>query len=86
MPARQGTSASGYGLRWGCLAVEAVVFAVNGLKCPLIALAIRYGATAGYAFDTMLTERTIRYTFRFFGGLMAIGLVLSALRWAGVLG
>lgn len=70
----------------GLLAVEAIVFAVNGLKCPLTALAVRYGATTGYAFDTILTERTIRFTFRFFSGLMVISLVLLALRWAGVLG
>lgn len=82
--------ATGYVGSWlwvalGLLAVEAVVFASNGLKCPLTALAIRYGATTGYAFDTILTERTIRLTFRFFSGLMVLGLVLLALRWAGVL-
>lgn len=83
--------ATGYVGPWlwvalGLLAIEAAVFAVNGLKCPLTVLAVRYGATAGYAFDTILTERTIRYTFRFFSGLMVIGPVLLALRWAGVLG
>lgn len=70
----------------GLLAIEAVVFAGNGLKCPLTALAVRYGAATGYAFDTILTERTIRLTFRFFSILMVIGLVLLALRWADVLG
>lgn len=83
--------ATGYVGLWlwvalGLLAVETVAFAVNGLKCPLTALAVRYGAATGYAFDTMLTERTIRYTFRFFSVLMVIGLVLLALHWAGVLG
>jgi hypothetical protein len=83
--------ATGYVGPWlwvalGLLAIETAVFAVNGLKCPLTALAVRYGATTGYAFDTILTERTIRFTFRFFSGLMVLGLVLLALRWAGVLG
>jgi len=83
--------ATGYVGLWlwialGLLAIETAVFAVNGLKCPLTALAVRYGATTGYAFDTILTERTIRLTFRFFSGLMAIGLALLALRWASVLG
>jgi len=83
--------ATGYVGPWlwgalGLLAIEAAVFAGNGLKCPLTALAVRYGAITGYAFDTLLTERTIRLTFRFFSGLMVLGLVLLALRWAGVLG
>ncbi len=69
----------------GLLAIEAAVFAVNGIKCPLTALAVRYGAVTGYAFNTMLTERTIRFTFKFFSFLMVLGLVLLALRWAGVL-
>lgn len=70
----------------GLLAVEAMVFAVNGLKCPLTARAVRYEAVTGYPFDTILTERTIRFTFRFFSFLMVLGLVLLALRWAGDLG
>ena len=70
----------------GLLAIEAAVFAVNGLKCPLTALAVRYGAVTGYAFDTILTERTIRFTFKLFSFLMVLGLVLLALRWAGAIG
>jgi hypothetical protein len=70
----------------GLLAIESVVFLGNGMKCPLTALAVRYGAEKGYAFDTCLPERATRYTFRFFGSLMVIGLALLALRWAGVLG
>ncbi|MGD9739279.1 MAG: hypothetical protein AB7O56_11785 [Bauldia sp.] len=66
------------------LAVETVVFVANRFTCPLTALARRYGATAGYAFDTFLPERATRYTFRFFGTVMAIGLLLLAARWAGL--
>jgi len=50
------TGASGWWL-WtalALLAIEAVVFAGNGLKCPLTDLAIAYGAEKGYAFDTFL--------------------------------
>jgi hypothetical protein len=36
------------------LAVETVVFMGNGMKCPLTALAMRYGAEKGNAFDTFL--------------------------------
>jgi len=68
------------------LAIETVVFVGNGFRCPLTALAVRYGAEKGYAFDTFLPERVTRYTFRVFGTLMVAGLVLLALRWAGVLG
>ncbi len=69
----------------GLLGVETAVFIGNGMKCPLTALAIRYGAEKGYAFDTLLPERFTRYTFRFFGTLMVLGLVLNILRWIGVL-
>ena len=68
------------------LGIETVVFAGNGMKCPLTALAVSYGAEKGYAFDTFLPERATRHTFRFFGSLMLIGLVLLALRWLGVIG
>lgn len=83
--------ATGYVGLWlwvalGLLAIETAVFAVNGLKCPLTALAVRYGAATGYAFDTILTKRAIRFTFKFFSFLMVLGLVLLALRWAGALG
>ena len=66
------------------LGIEVVVFASSGMKCPLTALAVRYGAEKGYAFDTFLPERATRHTFTFFGSLMLIGLVLLALRWLGV--
>jgi hypothetical protein len=62
------------------LAIESAVFAGNGFRCPLTALAVRYGAQKGYAFDTFLPERATRYTFRVFGTLMVVGLVLLALR------
>ena len=64
----------------GLLAGESVVFLGNGMKCPLTTMAVRYGAEKGYAFDTLLPERWTRYTFRFFGTLMVIGLVLLGVR------
>jgi hypothetical protein len=68
------------------LAVESAVFAGYGFKCPLTDLAVRYGARTGHVFDTFLPERATRYTFRVFGSLMALGLLLLALRWLHVLG
>ena len=49
-------------------------------------VAVRYGAEKGWAFDTFLPERATQYTFRFFGSLMLLDLVLLALRWAGAIG
>ena len=68
------------------LAVETVVYVGNGMRCPLTALAVRYGAETGYVFDTFLPERATRYTFNFFGTLMLTGLGLLLLRWFGLLG
>lgn len=79
------TGASGLWL-WialGLLAIEVMVFVGNGFKCPLTALAVRYGAVKGYAFDTYLPESVMRHTFWFFTSVMSIGLVLLALRWIG---
>jgi hypothetical protein len=78
---------TGYAGGWlwislGLLALETVVFLGNGMRCPLTALAVRFGAEKGYAFDTFLPERVTRYTFRFFGSLMVLGLILLGLQWA----
>lgn len=83
--------ATGYAgpLLWialGLLAVETVVFVGNGFTCPLTTLAVRYGAEKGHAFDTFLPECVTRYTFRFFGSLTGVGLVLLAVRVVGRVG
>ena len=70
----------------GLLAVETAVFVGYGFKCPLTGMAVRYGATTGHVFDTFLPERATRYTFRFFGTLMVVGLVLAGMRWVGMMG
>ena len=74
---------------WVALAlvtVEVVVFVGNGMRCPLTALALRYGAERGTAFDTLLPERITRHTFQFFGTLLAIGLWLLVTRQLGAIG
>ena len=70
----------------GLLTIETIVFVGHGMKCPLTALAVRYGAEKGYAFDTLLPERFTRYTFRLFGTLMIAGLLLMVLRWTSAIG
>ncbi|MEW5825884.1 MAG: hypothetical protein AB1778_03550 [Candidatus Bipolaricaulota bacterium] len=67
----------------GLLAVESIVFVAHGLKCPLTALAIRYGAGKGRAFGTLIPERFTRCTLPLFGTLMVAGRVLLTLRWTG---
>jgi hypothetical protein len=81
------TGADGWWLWWALalLAVESAVFVGFGFKCPLTGLAVSYGAKSGHVFDTFLPEQATRYTFRFFGTLMGIGLLLLALRWSGVI-
>jgi hypothetical protein len=67
------------------LGIESVVFLGNGMKCPLTKLAVKYGAEKGYAFDTFLPEKYTRYTFRFFGTIMVVGLILLVTRWIGLI-
>jgi hypothetical protein len=65
----------------GLLSVEIVVFAGCGMKCPLTAVAVKYGATPQGAYDTLLPERFTRHTLHIFGPLIAVGLALLAARW-----
>ena len=64
----------------GLVGVESVVFTASGMKCPLTAVAVRYGATRQGVFDTFLPERLTRHTFTVFGPLILVGLVLIGWR------
>lgn len=61
------------------VAVEVVIFAGSGMKCPLTAIASKYGAKTGH--DTCFPEAVTRHTLTFFGPLIVIALVLLAARW-----
>ncbi|WP_210190227.1 hypothetical protein [Bradyrhizobium sp. NAS96.2] len=63
------------------LGVESVVFIGNGLKCPLTAIAVRYGAGKGPLFDSFLPERITRHTLEVFVPLILLGVSLLAVRW-----
>ena len=65
----------------GLLTAESAVSFGNGMRCPLTALAVRYGDEKGHAFDTVLPERLTRHTFPFFGALTVLGVGLLILRW-----
>ncbi|MDO8800406.1 hypothetical protein [Phenylobacterium sp.] len=81
------TGAHGPWLWWaaGLIGVESVIFAAGGFKCPLTALAVKYGAGEGPLFDTFLPEKLTRHTFRFFGPLVLMGFLMLAGRglWFG---
>jgi uncharacterized membrane protein len=64
------------------VAVECVVFAMSGMKCPLTAVAARYGPGVS---DTFLPERFTRLTFAIFTPLIVVGalLVLARALWLG---
>jgi hypothetical protein len=76
-----GARGAGLWVSLGLLTVESVVFVGNGLKCPLSAIAVRYGAGKGWLFDTFLPERITRHTFQVFAPLILLGFVLLGARW-----
>ncbi len=65
----------------GLVGVESLVFAASGLKCPLTAIAVKYGAGSDGLFDTFLPERITRHTFKVFGPIILVGFLLIAARW-----
>lgn len=69
---------------WAALALvglECVVFIGSGMKCPLTAVAVKYGATPQAGFDTFFPERCTRHTLRVFGPMIVIAIGLLAARW-----
>lgn len=64
----------------GLALTEVVVFVTSGMKCPLTAVAVRYGAGEGPIFDTFLPEPLTRNTLRIFAPLLTVGLLLLAAR------
>lgn len=73
---------------WGAailIGVESLVFAAWGFKCPLTAVAVKYGAGEGPLFDTFLPEKVTRHTFHVFGPLVVLAFLLLAARglWLG---
>jgi hypothetical protein len=65
------------------VAVEGVVFFANGMRCPLTQLAQKYGDSSGHVGDTLFPEACTRYTFRGFGTLYTIGVLLIGASYLG---
>lgn len=61
------------------LTIESVAFIGNRLNCPLADLAEKYGAPSGHLGDTFLPGWFTRLTFRLFGSILAVGVVLLLL-------
>ncbi|MBI1407892.1 MAG: hypothetical protein GC145_17395 [Caulobacter sp.] len=66
----------------GLVAIEVVVFAGSGMKCPLTVIVARYSGERPQVSDTFFPERCTRHTLRVFGPLIVLGLMLLAIRWA----
>ena len=64
----------------GLVIAESLVFLASGMKCPLTAVAVKYGATPSGAYDTFMPERLTRHTLTVFGPLLLLGVGLVALR------
>ena len=60
--------------------IESLVCYHSGLKCPLTAVAVKYGAGQDGLFDTFMPEWFTRHTFRIFGPMILLGLALLAAR------
>jgi len=65
------------------VAVEVVVLAVNGWRCPLTDVAARYTDDRRANFDIWLPEWLARHNQTIFGSLYVAGLVFAVLRRAG---
>ncbi len=63
------------------VAVEVLVLAFNGLKCPLTPLAARYTQGRQANFDIYLPLFVARYNKQIFGPLYLAGLLFGLLRW-----
>lgn len=65
----------------GIVMLEVVVLGLNGMRCPLTAVAARYTDDRRDNFDIYLPLWLARYNKEVFGSLFAGGLVFTAWRW-----
>jgi hypothetical protein len=73
-----------FGLALVCaviVAVEVLVLAVNGMKCPLTPLAARYTDDRRANFDIYLPLLIARYNKEIFGTLYVAGLAFALVLW-----
>ena len=61
--------------------IEVTVLTLNGMRCPLTAMAARYTEDRRSNFDIYLPEWLATYNKQIFGGLFFVGVVFALLRW-----
>ena len=65
----------------GIVMVEIVVLSVNGMRCPLTAVAARYTDDRRANFDIYLPLLVARHNKVIFGSIFLGGLLLGLVRW-----
>lgn len=63
--------------------IEIAILAVNGMSCPLTAIAARYTENRRPNFDIYLPLWLAAHNKQIFGGLFIAGLALALVRWIG---
>ena len=63
------------------VALEVVILALNGMRCPLTGVAARYTDDRRDNFDIFLPLSIARYNKQIFGTLYALGVLYAALQW-----
>ena len=66
----------------GVVMVEVVVLIMNGLRCPLTLVAVRYTDDRRANFDIYLPEWFARNNMLIFGALYVAGIFFTLARWA----
>lgn len=65
------------------VAVEVLVLATNGFRCPLTDVAARYTSDRAANFDIYLPVWLARWNKLIFGSLYIAGIVLTLAKWLG---
>lgn len=66
------------------LTIEGIVYFGNGRVCPFTDLAKKYGDPKGYVGDVFMPKNIADNTFKIFGTILAIGLVILILNLLGL--
>lgn len=67
----------------GIVGVECAILAVNGMRCPLTAIAARYTEDRAPNFDIYLPVWLARYNKEIFGALFLLGIMFTIARRFG---
>ena len=65
----------------GAAMIEVVILALNGMRCPMTAIAARYTEDRRANFDIYLPLWLATYNKQVFGTLFVVGLLFAVVRW-----